>query len=86
LARTGIKLVHTVVVTAANVADITQTAELLHRHETQVHADTGYTTVEMRAELVGLGRTIEWQIAGRSKWRRMPEPRFGLSSSIFSIP
>ena len=37
------KLVHTVVVTAANVADITQTAELLHGEEKQVHADAGYT-------------------------------------------
>jgi IS5 family transposase len=40
------KLVHTVVVTAANVADITKTAELLHGLETQVHADAGYTGVE----------------------------------------
>jgi transposase, IS5 family len=58
------KLMHSVVVTASNVADITQPAELLHRHETQVHADTGYTTVEMRAELVRLGQTIDRQIAG----------------------
>ena len=36
------KLVHTVVVTAANVADITKTAEFLHGQETQVHADAGY--------------------------------------------
>ena len=40
------KLVHTVVVTAANVADIAKTAELLHGQETQVHADAGYTGVE----------------------------------------
>ena len=33
------KLVHTVVVIAANVADITQTAQPLHGDETQVHAD-----------------------------------------------
>jgi IS5 family transposase len=37
------KLVHTVVVTAANVADITQAAALLQGQETQVHADAGYT-------------------------------------------
>jgi IS5 family transposase len=36
------KLVHTVVVTAAHVADITKTAELLHGKEKQVHADAGY--------------------------------------------
>ncbi len=57
------KLVHTVVVTAANVADITKTAALLHGQETQVHADAGYTGVEKRAELVALERKIDWQIA-----------------------
>src|SRR5476649_2968832 len=45
------KLVHTLVATAANVADITKTAELLHGQETQVHADAGYTGVEKRAEI-----------------------------------
>jgi len=59
------KLVHTVVVTAANVADITKTAELLHGAEQQVHADAGYTGVEKRAEIVALERKIDWQIAGK---------------------
>jgi len=59
------KLVHTVVVTAANVADITKTAELLHGAEKQVHADAGYTGVEKRAEIVALDRKIDWQIAGK---------------------
>jgi len=57
------KLVHTVVVTAANVADITQTAALLHGEEQQVHADAGYLGVEKRAEIVALERKIDWQIA-----------------------
>ena len=57
------KLVHTVVATAANVADITKTAELLHGEEQQVHADAGYTGVEKRAEIVALERKIDWQIA-----------------------
>jgi IS5 family transposase len=57
------KLVHTVVVTAANVADITQTAELLHGEEQQVHADAGYTGVEKRAEIVALARKLDWQVA-----------------------
>jgi len=56
-------LVHTVVATAANVADLTKTAELLHGEETQVHADAGYTGVEKRAEIVALARPIDWQIA-----------------------
>jgi len=57
------KLVHTVVVTAANVADVTKTAELLHGEEQQVHADAGYTGVEKREEIVALERKIDWQIA-----------------------
>lgn len=59
------KLVHTVVVTAANVADITKTAELLHGQEKQVHADAAYTGVEKCAEIVALARRIDWQIAGK---------------------
>jgi IS5 family transposase len=59
------KLVHTIVVTAANVADVTVTAELLHGQEQQVHADAGYTGVEKRAEIVALERQIDWQIAGK---------------------
>ena len=59
------KLVHTVVATAANVADITQTSALLHGEETQVHGDAGYAGVEKRAEIVALERKIDWQIAGK---------------------
>jgi len=59
------KLVHTVVVTAAHVADVTKTAERLHGQEKQVHADAGDTGVEKRAEIVALGRAIDWQIAGK---------------------
>lgn len=59
------KLVHTVVVTAANVADINQTSALLHGAETQVHADAGYTGVEKRPEIVALARPIDWQIAAK---------------------
>ena len=59
------KLVPTVVVTAANVADVTKTAELLHGQERQVHGDAGYTGVEKRAEIVALERKIDWQIAGK---------------------
>jgi IS5 family transposase len=57
------KLVHTVVVTAANVADITKTSELLHGEEQQVHADAGYTGVEKRPEIAALKRGIDWPIA-----------------------
>jgi IS5 family transposase len=68
------KLVHTVVVTAANVADITKTAELLHGQETQVHADAGYIGVEKREEITALNRPIDWQIAGkRGQIKKMEE-------------
>ena len=92
------KLVHTVVVTAANVADVTKTAELLHGAEKQVHADAGYTGVEKRAEMVALERKIDWQIAGkrgvikamlkarrkkRSRRWRKPKPRCG---RLWNIP
>jgi IS5 family transposase len=59
------KLVHPIVVTAANVADIPKTAELLHGQEKQVHADAGYTGVEKRAEIVALERKLDWQVAGK---------------------
>jgi IS5 family transposase len=68
------KLVHTVVVTAANVADITKTAELLQGQETQVHADAGYIGVEKREEITALNRPIDWQIARkRSPIKKMEE-------------
>ena len=68
------KLVHTVVVTAANVADITKTSELLHGQEKQVHADAGYTGVEKREEITALNRPIDWQIAGkRGRIKKMAE-------------
>ncbi|MBN0856637.1 IS5 family transposase, partial [Pseudomonas aeruginosa] len=41
-------LVHSVVVTAANVADVTQVDKLLHGEENMVGADAGYTGVEKR--------------------------------------
>ncbi len=56
-------LVHSVVVTAANVADITQVDKLLHGEENVVCADAGYTGVEKRPEHEG--RPVIWQIAAR---------------------
>ena len=54
-------LVHSVVGTAANVADVTQVDKLLHGEENMVSGDAGYTGVEKRAEHVG--RSVIWQIA-----------------------
>ena len=49
-------LVHTVTGTAANVADIAQTRELLHGKEKQVHADARYLGVEKREEVIAKDR------------------------------
>lgn len=56
-------LVHHVHGTAANVADVTQVAELLHGEENAVYADAGYTGVEKREEHEN--REVIWQIAAR---------------------
>jgi len=65
-------LVHTVVGTAANVADVTQTAEVLHGEEKTVYLDAGYTGVEKREELKD--RDIDWQVATkRSKLKAIPK-------------
>ena len=56
-------LVHSVVGTAANVADVTQVDKLLHDGENVVCADAGYTGVEKRLEHEG--RQVIWQIAAR---------------------
>jgi len=67
-------LVHTVVGTAANVADITQTGEVLHGEEKIVFLDAGYTGVEKREELKD--RDIEWVVAEKpSKIKQISEDR-----------
>jgi hypothetical protein len=64
--------VHTVVGTAANVGDVTQTAQVLHGEEKTVYLDAGYTGVEKREELKD--REIDWQVAmKRGKLKAMPE-------------
>lgn len=69
-------MVHTVISSAANISDVSQTAGLLHGHETQVHADAGYVGVEKREEVQESdpdGR-IDWQVARkRSAIQKMAE-------------
>jgi transposase, IS5 family len=63
-------LVHSVVGTAANVADVTQVDKLLHGEENMVGADAGYTGVEKRPEHEG--REVIWQIvARRSTYKKL---------------
>lgn len=56
-------LVHRVVGTAANIADVTQVDKLLHGEENRGGADAGYTDVEKRPDHEG--REVIWQIAAR---------------------
>jgi len=69
-------LVHSVVVTAANVADVTQVDKLLHGEENMVGADAGYTGVEKRPEHEG--REVIWQIAARRSTYKKLDKRSAL--------
>lgn len=65
-------LVHSLVGTAANVADVTQTEHLLHGEEKAVFLDAGYVGAEKRDELKD--KDITWNIAmKRGKLKAMPE-------------
>lgn len=56
-------LVHNLVGTAANVADVTQVDKLLHGEETYVCGDAGYSSVDKRPE--NQDRKMIWSIAAR---------------------
>ena len=56
-------LVHSVVGTTANVADVTQVDQLLHGAETYVSGDAGFTGVAKRAQHAE--RDVIWSIAAR---------------------
>ncbi|UYP30948.1 IS5 family transposase [Pseudomonas sp. Z8(2022)] len=70
-------LVHSVVGTAANVADVTQVDKLLHGQENMVAADAGYIGVEKRPEHEG--REVIWQIAAR----RSTYKKLGKSNPLY---
>jgi len=63
-------LVHTVVATAANEADVSVVDDLLHGKEEVVHADAGYIGAEKRVSR----KKLKWEIAAkRGKIKAMPE-------------
>ena len=69
-------LVHTVVATAANVADVTQAHALLHGEEVDVVADAGYQGVDKREE--NEKRKVNWYVAmKRGKRKALPPTRLG---------
>ena len=73
-------LIHSVVCTAANEADVSHGHQLLHGQESQVHGDSGYTGLGKRAEIKAaqddkrLRKDIDWRIAmKRGRLQAMPE-------------
>ena len=61
-------LIHSIVVTAANVHDLTPAAELLHGEEEVVYGDAGYQGIAKRPEMAG--KTAEFRVAMRPGKRR----------------
>ena len=67
-------LVHTVVGTAAHVADVAQAHALLHGDEKAALGDAGYQGVEKRAEITARFAGVRWYVAAkRSKVKAMAE-------------
>ncbi|MCX8016348.1 MAG: IS5 family transposase, partial [Rhodocyclaceae bacterium] len=58
-------LAHSVVVTAANVHDVTQAHALLHGEEKDVFADAGYQGVDKRKEVQDRCPKVNWHVAMR---------------------
>ncbi len=69
-------LVHTVLGTAANAADVTQAARLLHGQESDAWGDAGYQGVDKREEFKG--SPVRWSVAMRPGMRRALEPERAL--------
>jgi hypothetical protein len=61
-------LIHSVVVTPANVHDLTPAAQRLHADEEVVHADARYQTIAKRPEMEG--KATEFRVAIRPGKRR----------------
>lgn len=73
-AQTGI--IHTVVTTPANTADITQAHALLHGEEKLAFGDAGYQGIEKREE--HQGSRVRWHVALRpGKRRALPKTKLG---------
>jgi IS5 family transposase len=81
-------LVHSVVGTAANVADVTQAGALLHGDETHAFGDAGYRGVQKRKEAQGPHWHVAMQPGKRRKldltrpWARLLEQAEQLKASV----
>jgi IS5 family transposase len=76
-------LVHSVVVTAANVADVTQVAKLLHGAQNMVCAYAGDTGGEKREE--HSGPQVIWQLSARRSTDKTHGKRSALYKAIRKI-
>lgn len=69
-------LIHSVVITAANVHDFTPAAELLHGDEEVVYGNAGYQGIAKRPEIAG--NSAEFRVAIRAgKHRALPDTADG---------
>ena len=69
-------LVHTVIGTAGNVADVTQAHALLHGDEIAALGDAGYQGVEKRDE--NQGKSVTWYVAMKRAARKaLPNNKLG---------
>lgn len=74
-------VVHSLVTTAANAGDVTQTHKLLHGKERDVFADSGYTGADKREETLELD--VNWHIAMKRKQRKaLPDDEMGLVQQL----
>jgi IS5 family transposase len=72
----GTGYVHTVTVTAANVSDVAEAANLIREDDEVVYGDAGYLGIESRPEIAGdeTKKDIEFRIAKRRGGiRKIPE-------------
>ena len=77
-------LVHTLVGTAANVADIVQAHALLHGEEKVGFGDAGYQGVERRAEVAERFPNVRWHVAAkRSRVKAMAEGKLKEATQAF---
>ncbi len=78
-------LIHSAVVTSANVHDLTPSAQLLHGDEEVVYADAGYQGIAKRPEMVC--KKIEFRVAIRpGKCRALPDTAEGKLQDLVERP
>ena len=77
-------LIHSVVVTPANVHDLTPAAQLLHGDEEVVYADAGYQGIAKRPEMEG--KVPQFRVAMRpGKRRALPDTPEGMLDDLVEM-